>query len=156
MNDRPVASITVRVNFNQSVVLSWCQKRTGEVIEQWVDIQTSSCYLGGQRHWFIRPRCYKRIALLYAPIKYFACRKCGGLDYSTQKEGVGDRAYTKVGKIRVRLGWEGGILNGNGGRPKGMHQVTYLRLKNHHDALVQISWQALGSKLDLLRELLER
>jgi hypothetical protein len=63
------------------------------------------------------------------------------LGYATQKEGVGDRASTKADKIRKRLGWEIGFLNGCRGKPKGMHWTTFYRLKEHHDALVQFSLQ---------------
>ena len=70
------------------------------------------------------------MAVLYAPGRYFACRQCGGLTYATQKVGAGDRASTKADKLRKRMDWEAGILNGDGGKPKGMHWTTYQRLKN--------------------------
>ena len=54
------------------------------------------------------------------------------------------------------MGWEAGILNGDGGKPKGMHWKTYQRLKSNHDALVQVSFQDIGRKLDLLQGMLER
>ena len=88
--------------------------------------------------------------------RYFACRQCGGLSYATQKEGAGDRASSRANKLRKRLGWEAGILNGDGGKPKGMHWTTYQRLKDHHDALVQVSFQDIGRKLGFLNGLLER
>jgi hypothetical protein len=124
------------------------------VIEQRVQMQTTPCHMGGQRHWFTCPRCSKRVAVLYAPGRYFACRQCGGLGYATQKEGIGDRASTRAEKLRKRMGWESGILNGSGGKPKGMHWKTYQRLKNHHDALVQVSLQDIGRKLGCLQKLL--
>ena len=74
VNDRKVAGIDVRVEFNTEVVLSWRMKSTGEVVEQRVQTQTSPCHLGGQRHWFTCPRCCKRVAVLYSPGRYFACR----------------------------------------------------------------------------------
>ena len=138
------------------MVLSYRMKSTGEVVEQRVQTQTSLCHLGGQRHWFTCPRCSKRVAVLYAPRRNFACRQCGGLGYATQKEGAGDRASTRADKLRKRMGWEAGILNGDGGKPKGMHWKTYQRLKSNHDALVQVSFQDIGRKLDLLQGMLER
>lgn len=154
VNDRQVAGISIRVDL-QSMVLSWRIKSTGEVVEQQVQMQTSPCHLGGQRHWFTCPRCSKRVAVLYAPGSYFACRHCGGLGYATQKEGAGDRASTKADKLRKRLGWQAGILNEASGKPKGMHWKTYWRLKSHHDTLVQISLHDLGRKLGLLQLLLD-
>lgn len=155
VNDRPVAGISIRVKF-ESMVLSYQMKGTGEVVEQRVQTETSPCHFGGHRQWFTCPRCSKRVAVLYAPGRYFACRQCGGLGYATQREGTGDRASTKANKIRKRLGWPIGILNGTGGKPKGMHWVTYDRLTARHNALSQVSFQDIGRKLGFLRRLLER
>jgi len=154
VNDRQVAGISVKVVFDQGMVLSWRMKSTGEVDEQRVPTQSSPCHLGGQRHWFTCPRCSRRVAVLYAPGRYFACRQCGGLCYATQKESAGDRASTKADKLRNRLGWEAGILNGEGCKPKGMHWNTYQRLKSHHDALVQVSLRDIGRKLVSLHQYL--
>jgi len=30
-------------------------RSAGEVVEQWVQTQTTPCHLGGQRHWFTCP-----------------------------------------------------------------------------------------------------
>ena len=155
VNDRQVAGISVRVDL-QSMVLSCRMKSTGEVVEQRVQTQTSTCHLGGQRHWFTCPRCSKRVAVLYAPGRYFACRQCGGLGYASQKESVGDRAMRQADRIRKRLGWVAGIAHGDGSKPKGMHWTTYQRLKSHHDALVQVSFHDIGRKLGFLHRLLER
>lgn len=155
VNDRKVAGINIRVDL-QSMVLSYFMKSTGEVVEQRVQTQTSPCRLGGQRHWFTCPKCGKRVAVLYAPGRYFACRQCGGLAYATQKQGAGDRASTSVNKIRKLLGWQAGILNDTGGKPKGMHWVTYHRLKNQHDTLLQASLEDMGRKLGILNKMLAR
>ena len=155
VNDRQVAGISIRVDL-QSMVLSYRMKSTDEMVEQRVQTQTSPCYLGGQRHWFTCPRCSKRMAVLYAPGRNFACRQCGGLCYATQKEGVGDRAMTKADKLRKRLGWPAGIAHGDGGKPKGMHWKTYWLLKTHHDALVQVSLHDIARKLGFLHKLLEQ
>ena len=154
LNDHPMASISIRVQ-SQSLVLSYRLKSTAEIVEQRIQTQKSACHLGGQRHWFTCPKCSQRVAVLYAPGRFFACRQCGDLAYATQKEGIGDRASTKADKIRKRLGWEAGILNGNGSKPKGMHWKTYHRLKGHHDVLVQISLYDIGRKLGFLHKLLE-
>ena len=78
-----------------------------------------------------------------------------GINYATQKENVGDRASTKADKLRKGMGWEAGILNDDGDKPKGMHWTTYQRLKSHHDALVQVSLCHIGRKLGFLHELLD-
>ena len=150
VNDRTVASIRIWVD-RESLVLSYRMKSTGEVVEQRVQMQTTPCHLGGQRHWFTCPRCSKRVAVVYAPGRYFACRQCCGLGYATQKESAGDRAATRADKLRKRLGWEAGILNGPGVKPKVMHWKTFLRLKSQHDALVQISLQDMAHRFGFLQ-----
>jgi hypothetical protein len=53
---------------------------------------STSCYLGGKRYWFICPLvrsgvpCGRRVAILYQGGKYFGCRKCLNLAYSSQQE----------------------------------------------------------------------
>ncbi len=154
VNDRQVAGISIRVDWHHSLVLAYRVKSTGELVEQRVHTQTSACHLGGERRWFTCPRCNKRVAVLYAPGKYFACRNCYGLGYTTQKEGAGDRAASRAEKLRKRLGWEAGILNGNGGRPKGMHLTTYEQLERRHDELVQVSLHDIALKFGFLHKVL--
>ena len=155
VNNRQVAGISIRVDLHRySMVLAYRVKSTGELVEQRVHTQTSACHLGGERRWFTCPRCNKRVAVLYAPGKYFACRNCYGLGYTTQKEGAGDRAASRAEKLRKRLGWEAGILNGNGGRPKGMHLTTYEQLERRHDELVQVSLHDIALKFGFLHKVL--
>jgi len=154
VNDRQVAGITIRVAV-QAVQLCYQKRSTGESIDQWVQLQSTPCGLGGARQWFTCPSCGKRVAVLYGPGKYFACRRCCGLGYASQKEGVGDRSSRQADKLRKRLRWQAGILNGNGGKPKGLHWATYQRLKAEHDRLVQISFLDIGRKLGLIHKLLE-
>ena len=154
-NDRQVGASRIGVDRPRyRIVLAYRVKSTGELVEQRVHTQTSACHLGGERRWFTCPRCSKRVAVLYAPGKYFACRNCCGLGYATQKEGAGDRAASRAEKLRKRLGWEAGILNGNGGRPKGMHWNTYRRLRSDHDALVQVSLRDIAVKFGFLHRVL--
>ena len=48
-----------------------------------------------------------------------------------------DKLFRKVEKIRHRLGWQAGIANKHGNRPKGMHRKTYDRLVWEHDNLAK-------------------
>jgi len=46
-----------------------------------------------------------------------------------------NRRQRKANKIRRQLGWQPGILNAEGGKPKNMHWKTFLRLLSTYDAL---------------------
>ena len=148
------AALNIRVE-SHALHLSYRQRSTGEIVEQRVQMETTPCRFGGQRPWFICPNCCRRVAVLYAPGRYFACRQCGGLTYASQKEGLGDRSTRQADRIRKKLGWPAGILNEVGGKPKGMHWTTYRQLKAEHDACLQVSFQDIGRKLGILHKFLE-
>lgn len=103
-------------------------------------LDRTSCNLGGERTWFFCPvpNCQKRVAILYGG-NIFACRHCYQLAYESQRENFGDRATKKADKIRDRLCWEPGILNGDGWKPKGMHWKTFERLCILHNESVNLS-----------------
>lgn len=67
----------------------------------------------------------------------FACRQCHNLAYPSQREDASDRAARRAERIRIKLGWEPGILNGDWGRPKGMHRSTFLHLSEEHNQHVE-------------------
>ncbi len=126
------ASIQVRVESGR-VILSYQHQRGGgewKSEEYPVCLDRTPCTYGGARVWFRCPArgCGRRVAILYGGA-IFACRHCHRLAYPSQREPPHDRAARRADKIRARLGWEPGILNGPGWRkPKGMHQRTYERL----------------------------
>ena len=45
------------------------------------------------------------------------------------------------------IGWQAGIANGHGSRPKGMHQTTYNRLVKEHDELAAMIYASYGKWL---------
>lgn len=136
-NGEKMASIHIRVELGyvilryrtQSNDSKW-QSREYPVYLEWTD-----CNLGGQRPWFHCPvlGCGKQVAILYAG-SVFACRHCQKLAYACQRETRDDRAARRAETIRSRLGWEPGILNGEGIKPKGMHWRTYELLRSKHNA----------------------
>ena len=120
-----------------------------------VHVDTTPCDLGGERHWFICPvqGCGRRVAILYGGT-IFACRRCYRLAYPSTREAPRDRAARRADRIRDKLGWPGGILEGGDwGKPKGMHWRTYERLCREHDAL---SDRALVGIMDHLNRLTGR
>jgi hypothetical protein len=52
---------------------------------------------------------------------------------SSSRECAGDRAARRAERLRARLGWEPGILNGEGGKPKWMRWRTFERLAAEYD-----------------------
>ena len=126
VNDRVRATIGIRAEA-ENIALSYNYTAHGqpaEAISQTVWVASSACALGGHRRWFACPACSRRVAVLYGAGRLFACRRCKGLAYASQGESGDDRAAWRAGRIRTRLGWLPGILNGNGTRPKGMHRST--------------------------------
>ena len=107
-----------------------------------VGLAWTECTLGGRRAWLLCPArgCGRRVALLYiGGSGIFACRHCYKLAYASQRETGDDRAARRADRIRDRLGWEAGILNGEGDKPKGMHWRTFNRLHAEHNDFVNAS-----------------
>jgi len=71
--------------------------------------------------------CQRRVATLYAGGRYFLCRNCYDIAYTSQSEPVCDRALRRANKLRMALGGEPGQAYGIASKPKGMWQRTYER-----------------------------
>lgn len=157
VNDRVRASIGIRAEV-ANISLSYnytAQGRAAEAIHQTVWLQMTPCRLGGERRWFTCPTCCKRVAVIYGAGRLFACRRCKGLAYASQGESVDDRAARRADRIRKRLRWEPGFLNGQGLKPSGMHWRTYERLVVEHDRWVAMSIAGMAARLGLNRRQLE-
>ncbi|MNI85766.1 hypothetical protein D3C73_1427880 [compost metagenome] len=60
----------------------------------------------------------------------------------------------RADRIREKLGWKPGILNGDGVKPKGMHWKTYTRLKTEHMECVVATLMAMEDRYEMFeREL---
>lgn len=153
-NGEKVGSINVRTELCR-VILSY-HYRSGDggwMVEEYpVSLDWTACAYGGRRTWFLcpLPDCGRRVAILYGG-RTFACRHCHHLSYPSQRESADDRAAGRANKIRKRLGWEPGFLNGEGGKPIGMRWRTFERLRAEHGALVLKSWAELAKRLERLR-----
>lgn len=138
-NGAKIASINMRTDTDRVTLDYRARDRGGEwqAMNYPVRLSWTPCTYGGQRAWWLCPAvgCGRRVAVLYGG-KVYACRHCHQLAYLTQREQPHDRAGSKADKLRDRLQWEAGILNGNGIKPKGMHWATFERLQAQHDALV--------------------
>lgn len=137
-NGEIVHVIHVRTEFDQ-VVLSYSH-RNGEWQDEQgpVRIVRTLCHFGGSRPWFIcpEPDCGRHVAILYGG-SVFVCRHCYQLAYPSTRESPRYRATRRAAKLRARLGWEPGILNGGGPKPKWMRWHTFENLAREHDELVK-------------------
>ena len=125
---------TGSINFNMEeghMILNYRHRPHGgewAPVEQEVSFDWTLCNYGGQRTWFLCPRCWRRVALLYGAGKYFFCRHCYGLVYSSQQESRPDRLMRKARKIRARLGAGNDLMEPILSKPKNMHQKTFYRI----------------------------
>lgn len=154
-----IASINLRTDFESPLSKVTLDYRTRPHGGEWKDmnypvyVSWTGCNYGGQRVWWLCPArgCGRRVAVLYGGSVY-ACRHCHKLAYRTQREDAGDRAGSRADTIRKLLGWEAGILNGDGGKPKGMHWATFMRLQAVHNAHVNQSLAGMSAKLGLVMD----
>lgn len=95
---------------------------------QEIRIERTPCRFGGFRPWWVCPRCARRVGVLWGDSVGFACRHCQKLNYDSTRTTKSARPFHKADKLRKRLGWPAGIATGFGGKPAGMHWVTFQRL----------------------------
>ena len=151
-NGTEVASIQMRMELDR-VILNYRSRSHGgewQAMEYPVTLEWTPCHLGGRRAWFRCPArgCGRRVAILFGG-SIFACRHCHKLAYPCQRETDDDRAARRADTIRRRLGWEPGILNGEGGKPRGMHWRTFERLRAEHDANANASLLGIARRFRL-------
>lgn len=136
---REVASVRVRGDHG-CVHLWYRHRRNGgewQTESYAVHVARTACHLGGTRAWFVCPasRCGRRVAVLFGG-EVFACRHCYRIAYPSTRESAAERVVRRADKVRSKLGWEPGILNGEGDKPKWMRRKTFSRLVGEHEALV--------------------
>lgn len=98
-----------------------------EPVTYTVELERTTCNLGGERRWFRCPCCGRRSSVMYLiTSKRFACRTCQGLAYSCQNESRGQRNTRQLSKLRKRLNWYGeGVIF----KPRHMQAKTFERLE---------------------------
>ena len=155
VNGEEVASIQMRTEVDR-VILNYRSRNNGgewQPMEYPVNLEWTPCHLGGRRAWFLCPAkgCGRRVAILFGG-SVFACRHCHKLAYECQRETDDDRSARRADTIRRRLGWQAGILNGGGAKPKGMHWRSFNRLHAEHNAFVNKSVAGMMRKFGRLDE----
>lgn len=117
--------------FGQSVKLVFRVRIGGgewEDVAQTIRLERTPCRFGGERPWFLCPRCGRRVGVLYGH-RLFLCRTCHSLAYASQCEPRHDRLLRRANKLRARLGGEAGI-SATINKPKRMRRATYARMKS--------------------------
>ena len=129
------------------LTLDYNARQGGEQVPQCypVSLTWTACHLGGQRPWFLCPRCGRRVAVLYGGM-IFACRHCQRLVYASQREDVMSRAMRRTQKIQARLGWDDEC----GLKPKGMHWRTFEQLERAHEYFDRRALLAMAVKHNLI------
>jgi hypothetical protein len=76
-----------RIRLSYTITRGWPEKKVN--IDYYIFLDTTPCYYGGQRWWFLCPNCNRRCRILYYPAQadYFACRICYNLTYRSQQVG---------------------------------------------------------------------
>jgi len=155
--EEPFGSINVHSEID-AVVLMYRARTWAEAdwkcVEQRVPVTWTACHLGGHRPWFVcrgsssGRYCGRRVAVLYGAGELFACRRCYGLTYASQREALYLRDAGKAQKIRMQLGGSPVMSDAFPARPKGMHWRTYNRLRQRHDLAEERSMTGLMRFID--------
>jgi len=124
--DQKTGSIGVAAHVDQIQLRYKCRD---ESIRQHIHLDSTPCYLGRERMWFLCPWCWRRCAILYGPGKEFACRHCYRLNYESQRNNGRYTAMHKMQALRRKLGGSANLSEPFPPRPKGMHHNTYERLQ---------------------------
>ncbi|MFX0095722.1 MAG: hypothetical protein ACFFBD_28550 [Candidatus Hodarchaeota archaeon] len=150
-NGEESGSVRYRIETNR-MILNYRHRQNGgewESVEQFIPFERTPCNYGGCRWWFKCPNCSRRVALLYGAGKYFLCRHCYGLVYSSQQESRPDRLMRKARKIRKRLGASKNLMESILFKPKNMHQKTFDRLRREAEHANNLSWIIMGQRLGI-------
>ena len=129
-NGRVVASVSVLCE-GHKLVLSYWLRGVPETIEYPVRLTWSPCTKGGRRPYFLCPGrpgergCRRRVAKLYRRDRYFLCRHCQELSYTSQSEARHYCLIRRRNKLLASLDPRADQFDLNPPRPKGMWQRTY-------------------------------
>ncbi len=133
-----------------SYTLRW-REEDPEALSYTVSVVWTPCHYGGRTAWFLCPNthCRRRVAKLYLPVygrgKYYLCRHCYGLAYTSQRQPYHRRLLEKAWKIKRRLGGRPGDIYPFPDKPAKMRWRTYWRLRDEYDRADVLSLWAVGA-----------
>ncbi len=105
--------------------------------EQIIYFDRTPCNYGGERLWFLCPRCERRVGILCGHGVLFLCRHCCRLPYASQQESYMGNLIIQQHKLGRRI-FEHYEYGEGWGKKKGMHWTTYERLYKDYMRLDQI------------------
>ncbi len=144
-------SILYKVELNHLVVMYHSRKgdNSWQYVEERVAFDRTQCHYGGERLWFLCPKCQKRVAVLFGAGTHFLCRHCYHLPYSSQLESYIDRMMRKARKIRRRLKASVDLMLPISQKPRGMHRKTFDDLVRKEREVNQAMTYAMAKQLGI-------
>jgi len=106
---KPSGNISVTVQgteaaYPPAIELHYRTRAWGETdwtdVDERIPIETTPCHYGGERPWFLCPRCFERRGVLFSVGGRFRCRACHRLAYSSTRETEEDRAARRAREIK--------------------------------------------------------
>ena len=144
--DEPAGSISIFTSAD-SIRLSY-STRTGEQVDELVDLDRTPCTYGGARTWFLCPRCGRRVGVLFAG-RRFLCRHCHGIAYAVENEDKISSLLRRSNKLRERVQAKAGTAYPVTFKPKGMHQKTFDRIRREIQEVEAGFWMAEARRLGI-------
>lgn len=120
-----------------------------EDVKQVIFFDQTTCNYGGHRKWFLCSQCERRVENLYGlngAGKYFLCRDCHGLIYTSCNTHPTKRLFNKANKLKEKIGVEPGIMDFIPEKPKGMHGSTFDGIIHEIQRLEYLGDQAMVKK----------
>lgn len=155
----PVGTINVQTDRDgQSVTLIYTISGHGiepETIRETVHLDTTPCNFGGERSWFLCPRCMSRRDVLFSVKGRFRCRACHDLAYTSTREDELGQIDRRIWKIAEQLGYTGSDFPfrlPNGGKPRYMHWNRYEALVGEWIALHNARNRYFGARAAVLED----
>lgn len=91
------------INLRYSHTSYWNEQK--ENMDYGVELTITPCNYGGQRYWFICPLikngryCGRRVGVLFSIGKWFGCRHCGNIAYTSQMQGGRNKGFVSIPDI---------------------------------------------------------
>lgn len=120
-----IAALTAINVPSRGVLLAYNSR--GEPVEQLIRLDITTPRYGGERRWWLCPRCGRRCAVLYGGPRFW-CRLCHNLTYKTAQGGgkLIDTIDNQISRLRDRL--QADYNDETPPKPPRMRNRTYLRL----------------------------